>query len=114
MKKKKNNGGIPAKVRIAGFDWKIETTDNDATIDGSLGVCRRTLKSIVVVDHPAMPRDEVKDTLVHELLHALVHTFNLFPEDDEEAEEKVVRPLATALVGMLNDNPDLLKYLGSK
>ena len=52
-----------------------------------------------------------RDTTWHECLHAAAFACGLSEELTEKVEEKVVRQLATATLGVLRDNPDLVAYL---
>ena len=48
-----------------------------------------------------------QDTLLHETLHAVLLPYNM----DSEAEEKLIRFLAPALLTVLRENPKLTQYL---
>lgn len=52
---------------------------------------------------------ELRDTILHELFHALRYTQGR--EYGDEVEEDYVRSLATGLIGVLQDNPEFAKWL---
>ena len=52
-----------------------------------------------------------RDTLLHEVLHALTEMTGLHNEWSEEKEEAVVRRLTPALLDVLRRNPDLVEFL---
>jgi hypothetical protein len=57
----------------------------------------------------------VKETLLHEVLHALLEDaviLNLFTDDDHE--ERLVRYLSPKLMAVMQDNPKLVDYLWKK
>lgn len=53
--------------------------------------------------------DVLKETLVHELLHAIIKQTNSTMSDDDE--ESLVRSLSPLLYGVLKNNPQLVDYL---
>ena len=50
----------------------------------------------------------VADTLVHEILHAIWHEYNL---QDSDNEERTVHSIGNALIQVWYDNPELIKYI---
>ena len=52
------------------------------------------------------------NTLIHELLHAIIYQWNMELED--KVEELVVNGLANGLTTVLVDNPKLIDYLKEK
>ena len=53
--------------------------------------------------------DEQKDTLLHEVFHALLHTQGR--EYGGEEEELYVRALATGFIGLLKGDPEFIQWL---
>ena len=49
-----------------------------------------------------------KDVLMHEILHGI---FDIWDIKTTDGEERVVTAISTGLVTVLNDNPQLRKYL---
>ena len=54
----------------------------------------------------------LKDTLLHEIMHAILHQQGATHE--YELEESFVRPLATGIMTVLQDNPKLAQFLMEK
>lgn len=51
----------------------------------------------------------LRDTLLHETLHAIWSTFGI--GGNEEEEEALIRRITPALLGVLRDNPELVEFL---
>lgn len=62
----------------------------------------------------------LKDTVLHEILHALCYThnidvpFSMEEKDRDEREEKLVAALSTALLDVMQRNPHIFKWLNVK
>lgn len=52
-----------------------------------------------------------KDTLLHEIMHAILHQQGR--NDDPEEEERYVRALATGVIAVFQDNPRLAAWLAA-
>lgn len=97
----------PIKVRIMGRDYVV-VFDSDSLLGlENLGTCNNHNCVIAVKDgqHPV----EEADTLIHEIMHAIWYTMHI--SGSGAGEEEVVRRMASGFMGVLMDNPDLLKYL---
>lgn len=78
-------------------------------LDGNLGFCEPHRCKIEIENgqHPV----EEADTVLHEVLHAVFYLMDVgLPPD---AEEFVVRKVATGLMQVFQDNPRLLTYLAN-
>ena len=95
----------PASVRVLGRNYKL-TYETDAA---RFGYC--DLKIGVINVSPDQDEFSLRDTLLHECLHAVLyqqgstHAYKL--------EESFVRPLATGIMALFQDNPALVKTLFS-
>ena len=102
----------PKRVTIGASSWTVRVTEQiDASADDKLGITngRRSEIQITSVQSPS----SMRDTLLHELLHALCYESGLSPamgiaEDDEE---RMIRILTPSLLLLLRRNPQLLAYL---
>lgn len=54
--------------------------------------------------------DQIRDTLLHEVLHACRMMLNLELEDDT-AEENAIRALSPVLLDVLRSNADFVQFL---
>lgn len=59
------------------------------------------------------PEVKMKETLVHELMHAMMAVNGLNFERFEWDEEGFIRRTSPVLASLLHDNPELVKYLAS-
>ena len=93
-------------VRVLGRKFKIEVKE----LEGMYGRCHKA-KAIIQID-PDQDEFSLKDTLLHEIMHAILHQqgFN----HEYELEESFVRPLATGIMTVLQDNPKLAAFLTEK
>ena len=97
---------IPQSVRICGRNYDIVVHEVDPFDAGKVGTFDAQRMRINILDGQE-PIEEV-DTVLHEILHALCWLLVL---DLGDQEENVVARLATGLVAVLQDNPDLGAYL---
>ena len=91
---------IPGHLRILGKTWEVAEAPEDFTDSGS---CSRDYQKIVV--STAQPIDNVKDTLLHEVLHAVDYCMATKLTEDQ------VAALATGLLAVFLDNPELMEFL---
>lgn len=93
----------PTSVRVLGRVYNIvPCTDGD-----NFGVCN----NITGVISALVEQDEFsyRDTILHETMHAILHQQG--QRSSYKLEESFVRPLATGLITVLQDNPELAKWL---
>lgn len=109
----------PGDVRIGPFTWTLHYDDEtlidaqDTDGQGRFGMTApRTHRITVAV--ASRPEQAIRETVVHEVLHAINVTYSLkVPEhgDPGEKEEQAVATLATPLLEVLQRNPLLLRWL---
>lgn len=95
----------PARVSIAGRRWRIEYPRR--TESNVYGMTYYDEHRIVIRDG-LLPIEEA-DTLIHEVMHALIASAGLTIPDTEE--EPIVRAIASTLTGVLADNPSFRRYI---
>ena len=109
----------PTDVRIGPFTWTIHVDDEmilaaeDAAGEGRFGITAPRTHRILVAT-ASRPEQAIRETVVHELLHAINVTYSIkVPEygDQGEKEETAVATLATPLLEVLQRNPMLLRWL---
>lgn len=76
----------------------------------ALGVCNRTTQRIVI--RAGLTPAKTRETLLHEVIHAIIGTSRIDPFDaPDDAEETLVSQLAPLLLMTLRANPHLIKAL---
>lgn len=93
-------------VRILGRDYAVKVLKrlkND-------GECHYPSATIRVAER--LDAHERKDCLLHEVMHAVLYQQGR--EHGGDTEETYVRALATGLIAVFQENPDLAAYLSSK
>ena len=97
---------VPEYISIIGKKFKvtlINKEDNTSLGIEEDGECDYTTQEIKIrkVGGP----DYIKDTIMHECLHGVENAFGL------DLSEKQVTRLATGLIALFNDNPELRLFL---
>lgn len=96
---------MPKHVRVGPFTYRIAVTPD---IDEFGHTANDVHRISINVDQSTV---SMKDTLLHEVLHACFFTVNLRDQVDYEAEERIVRRLSTILLQVLRSNPKLVEYV---
>ena len=94
-----------SNVRVLGRVYKIARKAER----NLFGRCDNTTGIITV--RPKLDEFSEKDTLLHEIMHAILFQQNNHKPDDYPLEESFVRPLATGIIAVLQDNPQLAQWL---
>ena len=90
---------IPKKLRILGKTYTVEITPGIT----EYGLCCEETQTIKI--RPVKGGDVVKDTLLHECIHAIDFSMHSGLTEDQ------VQRLGSGLWALFNDNPELLAYL---
>lgn len=96
----------PASVRIGPHEWTVRRQPIDA--DGEY-YGRTVERELAILIAPGNAPSQERDTMLHELLHAIWAHTGL--DYDDEQQEQIVRSLSTPLLGALRDNPRLVTFL---
>ncbi len=94
-----------SSVRVLGRIYKIARK----RAKGLWGKCDNVAGIVTVV--PAIDPFSEKDTILHEIMHAILFQQNNHKPEDYALEESFVRPLATGIIAVLQDNPQLAQWL---
>lgn len=98
----------PSNVRVGPYTYTIEYRDNVCDSEPDLfGLTLSREQRIFISSRQTIECE--RDTLLHEVMHAVFASSGLFKEVDNE--ERVVATLATWLTMVLQDNPQLAKFL---
>jgi hypothetical protein len=104
---------LPETVQVGPFIYSVKVDRQVmAIVDGS-GQWGGDSLEIWMSDAPHPVR--VKETLLHESLHALWHLVGLnepYPQEEKDSPgEDIINRLAPALLSLLRDNPELVEWL---
>lgn len=109
---------LPSYVDVGVYRYSIEQDDaailfarNEARTSALTGWSDHRTQRIVL--DPGLGRDAIAETLVHEVVHALLSQFPTGIEGDaaEAVEEGITLALGFGLVDVIRRNPDLIAYV---
>ena len=88
-------------LKLGGVTWELLWTPKESNIDEKdMGSCNRIDCRIKIVEHH---RDGELDTLIHEILHAVMFQAGMAGDNEEQAVERLTPWLLAAIA----QNPDL-------
>lgn len=96
----------PSKIRIGAYEFRVVLDDIFDPASGELhsyGITKKA-EELITLHKPQSPGN-MRDTLLHELLHAACHASGA--ADDEGA----IRALSGTVLQMLRSNPALVEFL---
>jgi hypothetical protein len=101
----------PSSVKIGPFVWTIKPWDVRASNNtGAYGLCDKSTQTILIEE--GMSAQWERHIVLHEILHACYCVAGLRElrgvDDQEEAH---VALLAFTLIGVLQENPEMVAYL---
>ena len=109
----------PKSVRVGPHTYRLifdqAEIDRASVAQGEAVVGETDPLTLRILVAPKLADTQAMDTVVHELLHALADLLGLATIDgwDARMEERIVRPMATALVALVRQNPALIDWLRS-
>jgi hypothetical protein len=106
----------PKSINIGGYVYSVtvdEALANVVALDNGegrvLGATRYRHQSIVL--DPDQHPQQLRDTLLHEVLHALNDTAYALGDPRTPIEEETILRLTPPLLTLLRDNPKLVEFL---
>ena len=104
-RKRSNRASLPSKLDICGQTYYVFYDDAP---EGHAGLCYTDDCTILLSNQYSA--GHLKDTLVHEILHAI---FSVMPSNhvSGETEEFAIEVLTPGIIQVLRANPDLVKYI---
>jgi hypothetical protein len=100
---------VPKKVKIGYSTFNIDSKDSTwKEKNQAVGMCSVDKSLIEYCKEQSDP--EIVNTVIHEILHALIYVFDM-EFDSSKKEECLVTKMANGLQTLLLDNPELLKWL---
>ena len=99
-------------IRVAAFDFKIvEWTADKGKAEGKFAEFSSIQGCISIdVERPY----KIVDSLVHELVHAIIWAYGYSTPDESLPEECFASMVSTGMVQVLRDNPLFHTYLNDK
>ena len=102
---------IPEKIKVGYRNYKLEEWKQ--TVASANEAQGQFFAKEGVIGYTADEKGvSHANTLIHEILHAIVYQWNM--ELDEKAEEHIVNGITNGLTTVLVDNPKLIDYLKEK
>ena len=95
-------------MKIGGQNYKINFVDEMKVEGGSIMGVHNCRDCTISIDKE-LTQSRKKETLIHEILHAIVYQWGI--ELDDKEEEKICNTLANGLTTVYVDNPWLLPYI---
>jgi len=90
---------IPDKIKVGGFTYTVEITDNLET--GSESIGEISYKKLAIRLRPLV-KGRMEQSLVHEIVHAVFDNLGKQGQDEEEVDR-----LAGAFYALIVDNPEM-------
>lgn len=103
---------IPPHVKVGPHTYKVEVAKPSGLSHEEYGCTDigRTTISLA----PGMSASMQRDTLLHEVLHAVLDATGWAHRLGNKKEEELVRALAPALLTFLRDNREVLRWMTKK
>ena len=116
---------MPTRTRIMGQVFKVRQTktltvhlhetsigegteDKETTID-LLGMTDNDMQEVFL--YTEQGPDKMRETFLHEHLHAMLTLAGISDQADAEVEERIVKRLAPIMLQFLRDNPNVYTFL---
>ncbi len=97
---------MTSKIKIGNINYELSEVpcvDRYSALKGQIIYDESIIK---ILDD--MNLEHKQETLLHEILHGLIHFLNI---DLDNKEEEVVTQFARGIMMVIKDNPDLINYL---
>ena len=103
---------LPKKLKIGRGEYEVRHIAKKTSVADIKDYGECDFEKQLITMWGRQPTKELADTLIHEALHGMIRTNNIKFRSSRE-EEKYVRHFTGIVITLLQDNPELLKYLGS-
>lgn len=101
---------LPRTLTVGPVRYRVTTRPKAVAKMGQeqLGCCNPDRATITL--HPDQPATVMRESLLHEALHAVTDLVGVAADLGAGKDERLVRRLAPALLSLLRDNPDAVTY----
>lgn len=101
---------MPKKVRIGFSTYEIRIMDRDSgDINGICGSSHAIKQVITITDQ--MAPQQVANTFLHEVIHAVHHMAGLMHREVPASEEEYTNLTANGLCAFMQDNPEAMLWV---
>lgn len=97
---------LPATIKVGPHVYRVVSPNRALEAEDAAGRTSPAVGEIQVRSEHS--HTYVADTLLHEVLHAVIHNVSGAPSDQEE---QFVERMSTGLLAVLRENPDLVAFL---
>lgn len=100
---------MPKKLRIGYSSYVVKVMDKDAA--ELVGVCgtSHAIKQVITITEDMVPQ-QVANTFLHEVIHAIHHMAGLMGRENP-SEEEYTNLTANGLCAFFQDNPEALDWM---
>lgn len=100
--------GFPKRVKVGLHLYRLRSVKNITDSSGWLYGRTDRKKTLIEVD-PTVSPSQLRDTILHEILHAIIGDQPIALAEDQE--ELVIRGITPVLLAVLRENPELVAFL---
>ena len=101
----------PKQLKIGASVWTVAVVKDLSDTSGDL-YGRSSPRSVSIEMSSSQDDQQMRDTLLHEVMHAICSNIPLFKNSQQE--ERVLRALAPWLLAVLRENKSFTDYLVEK
>lgn len=103
---------LPKKVKILNLDYRIRWSASYASYAADACGWLDTGRQTLFLRKDYASEQQLRDTVLHEIIHALNCVMNL--ADDNAKDESIATRLASGLLTVMRDNPEIRKWIFKK
>ena len=105
---------MPESVKVGPWEYAVSTTAAghlaaESSVGSRLNGLSHAAQATIHIDPNAVTQFQ-RSTMIHEVIHQVFEASGWAPSPDD-TEEMVCRALSTGLLGVLRENPGLVRWL---
>lgn len=100
---------MPKKVRIGFQSYEIRIMDKDSGDINLICGSSHALKQVITITDQMVPQ-QVANTFLHEVIHAIHHVYGLQHREDP-SEEEYTNLTTNGLSAFIQDNPEAMLWI---
>lgn len=105
----------PKHVQVGPHRYRLvfdkHEADRRSLAEGEVRLGECDHRALTILVDPVQADTQVRDTVLHEVLHACMSLIGASEDVSEQVEERLVLRLAPVLLHLLRSNPRLLEWL---